>query len=67
MKLFIMKAIVVTILAFAIMVSYHYLTTTVQHEISYFDTENGRTYEVDGVQYTEEQFRAKGFKRTMLE
>lgn len=67
MKLFIMKATVVAILVFAVMISYHYLTTSVQHEISYFDTENGRMYEVDGVQYTEKQFKEKGFKRTILE
>lgn len=67
MKLFIIKASVVAILILAVMLSYHYLTTAEQHEISSYYTEDGQMYEVDGVQYTEEQFRAKDFKRTIVE
>lgn len=67
MKLFIMKTTVIAILVLTVMITYRYLTTTVQHDISYSDGENGREYQVDGVWYTEKQFREKGFKRTILE
>lgn len=68
LKLFIMKATIVAILALAVMVSYRYLTTAVQHDISFSENEDGvRTYYVDGVQYNEDEFKSKGFKSTILE